>query len=196
MRHQRRSRKLNRTASERKALLRGLVTALLQRQRITTTIAKAKEARRLAEKVITIGKDGDLAGQRRLFSILLDRTLVKELVSEIAPRFKGRNGGYTRIIRLSQHRKGDNAEMVILELVEQKVIEPPRKEKKEKKVQPKEPKPEAARKEGAPQEEPRPHREEPPAHPRKEEKKHHVEKPKKGFFHGLQKFLRPPKTTS
>jgi len=133
MRHKKRSRRLDRTKSERKALLRSLVSALLTKQRITTTLPKAKEARRLAENVITLGKRGDLSSRRNLFSILLNRTLTKEIVDDIAPRFKTRQGGYTRIIRTANRRKGDNAEMVLLELTEQKVATLTKKTKKEKK---------------------------------------------------------------
>lgn len=193
MRHANRRGKLDRTTSERKALLRSLVTALLRRQKITTTLAKAKEARRLAEKMITLGKYADLASQRRIFALLLDRSLVKELVKEIAPRFKNRQGGYTRIIRLSENRRGDNAQLVILELTEQKVVAPTTKKPKKEK------KPEAvetakqAKKEEKPSKEPeapKPPKEE--KHTPKEERKHHIEKPKKsGFFQGIQRFLKP-----
>jgi len=186
MRHQKRSRRLSRTTSERKALLKSLVTAILKRQRITTTLAKAKEARRLTDKVITLGKRGDLASIRRLFMILQDRSLVTELVKEIAPRFKNRQGGYTRIIMLSGRRKGDNAPLVLLELTEQKVIAPPpKKAKKKAREEIQEAKPEKA-----------PEKEAPPKsedkHPPKEDKRHHIEKPKKGgFFQGIQRFLKP-----
>lgn len=194
MRHQKRSRKLNRTTAERKALLRSLVIALLKRQRITTTLAKAKEAKRLADKIITLGKYADLASQRRAFSFLLDRSLIKELVTEIAPRFKNRQGGYTRLIRLPRRRKGDNAELVLLELTEQKVIAPPtKKPKKEKRQEVKERRPEVPSEKETPKEKPA-KSEEPPKyekHPPKEERKPPVEKGKKGFFQGLKRFLRP-----
>jgi large subunit ribosomal protein L17 len=196
MRHSNRKGKLDRSTAERKALLRSLVIALLKRQKITTTMAKAKAARRLAEKVITLGKYGDIASQRRVFALLLDRSLVKELVREIAPRFKNRQGGYTRIIQLSERRKGDNAPLVILELTEQKVIAP--KAKKAKKEKKPEAVPEAekpAKKEEKPAKEPeapKPPKEEKEKRPPKEDKKHHLEKPKKGgFFQNIQKFLKP-----
>ncbi len=193
MRHANRRGKLDRTTSERKALLRSLVTALLRRQRITTTLAKAREARRHAEKIITLGKYTDVASQRQIFALLLDRTLVKELVKEIAPRFKNRQGGYTRIIRLSEHRKGDNAQLVILELTEQKVVAPttkrPKKEKKPE-VAAETPKQAKEEKPAKDQEPPKPPKEE--KHPPKEDKRHHIEKPKKGgFFQGIQRFLKP-----
>jgi len=193
MRHANRRGKLDRTTAERKALLRSLVTALLKHQRITTTLAKAKEARRLAEKIITLGKYADVASQRRVFALLLDRSLVKELVKEIAPRFKNRQGGYTRIIRLSEHRKGDNAQLVILELTEQKVVAPTtKKPKKEKKPEAATETPKTAKEEklSKDQEPPKPPKEE--KHPPKEDKRHHIEKPKKGgFFQGIQRFLKP-----
>ncbi|NQU73380.1 MAG: 50S ribosomal protein L17 [Candidatus Omnitrophica bacterium] len=210
MRHKKRRRRLNRNASERKALMKSLVSALLTRQRITTTLAKAKEARRLAENVITLGKRGDLSSQRNLFSILLDRSLIKEIVSEIAPRFKTRQGGYTRIIRTANRRKGDNAEMVLLELTEQKVVTPTtKKAKKEKKEAPAAEKPqkplkaEKTLKEELPKEAPA-QKPEPPKpikkekyspkkekYPPKEEKRPPAEKSKKGFFQGLKRFLKP-----
>lgn len=193
MRHARRKGKLDRTTGERKSLFRSLVLGLMKGQRITTTVAKAKEARRLAEKVITLGKKADIPSRRRLLSILLDRSLVKEIVNEIAPRFKNRQGGYTRIIRLSKYRKGDNAELVLLELTEQKVSAPPSKKAKKGK------KPEEIKKETQPKEEaPKPPKEEkhPPykeeRHPPKKEEFHPPpEKTKKGFFQNLKKFLRP-----
>lgn len=194
MRHANRRGKLDRTTAERKALLRSLVTALLKRQRITTTLAKAKEARRHADKIITLGKHADVASQRRIFALLLDRSLVKELVREIAPRFKNRQGGYTRIIHLSGRRKGDNAPLVILELTEQKVVAPTtKKPKKEKKPEAAPEAPKTGKKEEKSvkeQEAPKLPKEE--KHPPKEDKKHHFDKPKKGgFFQGIQRFLKP-----
>ena len=194
MRHRKRRGKLNRTTSERKALLRALVIALLKRQRITTTITKAKEARRLAEKIITLGKKAGLANIRRAAAILRDRTLIKELFSEIAPRFKSRQGGYTRIIRLSERRKGDNAPLAILELTELKAAAPAaKKAKKEKAQEPQEQKPEKTpplkQEAPAPKEDKRPAREE--KHPPREEIKPYFDKGKKGFFGGLKRFLKP-----
>ena len=196
MRHANRRGKLDRSTAERKALLRSLVIALLKNQRITTTLAKAKEARRLAEKMITLGKRADVPSQRRIFALLLDRSLVKELVREIAPRFKNRQGGYTRIMHLSQHRKGDNAPLVILELTEQKVVAPTtKKPKKEKKPEAVPETPKEAKKAEQPAtgtEAPKPPKEETQKHPPKEDKKHHFDKPKKGgFFQGIQRFLKP-----
>jgi large subunit ribosomal protein L17 len=205
MRHQKRKRKLNRTSAERRALLRSLVRALLEKERIRTTLAKAKEARRLAEKIITLGKRADLASQRRAFSVLLDRTLVKKLMGEIAPRFKNRQGGYTRIIRLSEHRKGDNAPLVLLELTEQKIVEVSSKKVKkaktkeiikEEKTVKEEVKIDKTIEKELPKEKPA-KTEEPPKYikeqkrPHREEKRPSAEKDKKGFFQGLKRFLKP-----
>ena len=117
MRHLNAGRKLNRSASHRRALFRNLVTALLERERIKTTDAKAKETRRLAERMITLGKEGTLAARRRALTFVQSRAVVKKLFDDIAPRFKERNGGYTRIIKLGT-RKGDGAEMAIIEFVD------------------------------------------------------------------------------
>jgi large subunit ribosomal protein L17 len=116
MRHLSAGRKLNRSASHRRALFRNLVTALLERERIKTTDAKAKETRRLTERMITLGKDGSLAARRRALTFVQSRAVVKKLFDEIAPRFKERAGGYTRIIKLGI-RHGDAAPVSIIELV-------------------------------------------------------------------------------
>jgi large subunit ribosomal protein L17 len=117
MRHKIAGNRLSRNASLRKATLRDLAKATLVDQRICTTRAKAKEARRLVEKLITLGKKDTLAARRRAFAILCDHSIVSSLFKETAPRFKSRAGGYTRIIPFN-NRLGDNAEMVFLELVE------------------------------------------------------------------------------
>lgn len=116
MRHLNAGRKLNRSASHRRALFRNLVTALLERERIKTTDAKAKETRRLAERMITLGKEGTLAARRRALTFVQSRAVVKKLFDDIAPRFKERNGGYTRIIKIGI-RHGDAAPVSVLELV-------------------------------------------------------------------------------
>jgi len=115
MRHLNAGRKLNRSASHRRALFRNLVTALFERESIRTTDAKAKEARRLAERMITLGKDGSLAARRRALSFIQSRKVVARLFAEIAPRFKDRNGGYTRIIKVGI-RHGDAAPVSVLQL--------------------------------------------------------------------------------
>ena len=110
-------RKLGREASHRKAMLRNLVTNLLREGRITTTEMRAKEARRVAEKMITLGKRGDLHARRQALAFIYDEDVVKKLFDEIAPNYDDRQGGYTRILKLGP-RRGDNAEEVYLELVE------------------------------------------------------------------------------
>ena len=116
MRHLNAGRKLNRSASHRRALFRNLVTALLERERIKTTDAKAKETRRLTERMITLGKEGTLAARRRALMFVQSRTVVKKLFDDIAPRFKDRAGGYTRIIKIGI-RHGDAAPVSVIELV-------------------------------------------------------------------------------
>ena len=109
-------RKLGRPTAHRKAMLRNQVTDLLREGRITTTITRAKETRRMAEKMITLGKRGDLHARRQVLAYVFDETVVTKLFEEIAPKYEDRNGGYTRILKLGQ-RRGDTAEMVFLELV-------------------------------------------------------------------------------
>ena len=109
-------RKLGRTSAHRKAMLRNLVTDLLREGRITTTDTRAKEARRQAEKMITLAKRGDLHARRQVLAYVYDETVVSKLFDEIAPKYAERQGGYTRILKLGP-RQGDNAEMVFLELV-------------------------------------------------------------------------------
>jgi large subunit ribosomal protein L17 len=118
MRHNISGRKLNRSASHRKMLHRNLVTALFLHERIQTTVPKAKEARSLAEKLITFAKRGDLHARRQAARKVNDPSVLKKLFDEIAPRYAERAGGYTRILRLSGVRKGDAAELAILELVD------------------------------------------------------------------------------
>ena len=115
MRHLKAGRKLNRSASHRRALFRNMVTALLERERIRTTDAKAKEVRRLTERMITLGKRGTLAARRRALAFVRSRAVVKRLFEEIAPRFKDRAGGYTRTIKIGP-RHGDAAPLSVLAL--------------------------------------------------------------------------------
>lgn len=117
MRHKRKVKHFSRKSGPRKALLRGLVVALVENGRIKTTVEKAKEVRRHIEKAITLGKKGDLASRRLLLSRYPNTEAVKGIVDEIAPRFATRNGGYTRIIRVGR-RAGDSAEMAFLEFVD------------------------------------------------------------------------------
>lgn len=116
MRHRLSGRKLNRPTGHRNALLRNLVKDLFSYESIKTTEAKAKEARRSAERMITLGKDGGLHARRQALRFLNDKALVTAVFEEIAPRFAGRNGGYTRILKLGP-RGGDGAAMVRLELL-------------------------------------------------------------------------------
>jgi len=117
MRHMVDGRKLGRKSSHRKALYKNLVISLVEHGRIKTTTPKAKEARRLAERVITFAKRGDLHARRHVASILNHPTTVQKLFDELGPRYKDRPGGYTRVMKLSAPRRGDNAEMSLLELV-------------------------------------------------------------------------------
>jgi len=114
MRHLNRGRKLNRTSAHRKALFRNLVLALIRSGRIRTTDAKAKELRRFADRMVTLGKRGDLASRRLAFSFMQWRDAVKKLFDEIAPRFKERAGGYTRVVKYG-FRRGDAANLSIVE---------------------------------------------------------------------------------
>ena len=109
-------RKLGRSSAHRKAMLRNLVTDLLREGRITTTDTRDKEARRQAEKMITLAKRGDLHARRQVLAYVYDESVVTKLFEEIAPKYEDRQGGYTRILKLGP-RKGDNAELVFLELV-------------------------------------------------------------------------------
>ena len=108
--------KLGRDSAHRKTMLRNLVTDLLREGRITTTEDRAKEARRQAEKMITLAKRGDLHARRQVLSYVYDETVVTKLFDEIAPKYEDRQGGYTRILKLGP-RRGDNAEQVFVELV-------------------------------------------------------------------------------
>ena len=109
-------RKLGRDSSARKAFLRGIVTSLFQHERIETTEAKAKELRKVADKMLTLAKRGDLHARRQVMAYMMDEDVVKKLFDEVAPKYKDRQGGYTRIIKAGV-RQGDAAPMVIIELV-------------------------------------------------------------------------------
>ena len=109
-------RKLGRPTDHRIAMLRNLVTSLLRNGKIETTETRAKEVRRMAEKMITLAKRGDLHARRQVLAYVYDETVVKNLFDEVAPKYAERNGGYTRMLKLGP-RRGDAAEMVILELV-------------------------------------------------------------------------------
>ena len=116
MRHLKKGRKLNRSPSHRLAMLRNMATSLLRHDRITTTDAKAKELRRWADWLITLGKDGSLHARRRALSFVQDKAVVARLFSELGPRFQDRNGGYTRIVKIGR-RRGDAAPLSVIELI-------------------------------------------------------------------------------
>ena len=109
-------RKLGRPTDHRLAMLRNLVTSLLREGRIETTLTRAKETRRMAERMITLGKRGDLLSRRLALAYIYDEDVVTKLFNEIAPKYADRNGGYTRIIKVGP-RRGDAAEKAIIELV-------------------------------------------------------------------------------
>ena len=117
MRHRVHGRKLGRTSSHRKALFRNQLTALFTHERIITTVAKAKELRPIAERMVTLARTGTLAARRRVAAMISDKGIAKRLFDEIAPRFADRPGGYTRIMRLGR-RRGDNAELAIIEFID------------------------------------------------------------------------------
>lgn len=132
MRHRIKGKKLNRTASHRAALMNALAASVLKHKRIKTTEAKAKEARKHIEAIITKARKNDLHSKRQVMSALKDKEIVKELFSEIVPKIGDRNGGYTRVIKLG-NRIGDAAGMAILELVDYNdVINAKAEEQKEK----------------------------------------------------------------
>ena len=155
MRHAMRHRKLGRTSSHREALFRNQLQSLVEKEKIVTTLPKAKELRPIAEKVITRGKHGTLHDRRWVLRWVLKRDLVKKVFDEIAPRFTARPGGYLRIVKLGP-RLGDGAEMAVLELVERSeaaAAEPVKESQAPKAKAPKTPKPKKEAKEGAKAEE-------------------------------------------
>ena len=181
MRHKKSKVKLNRTSAHRRALAKNLVRDLLIHESIRTTLPKAKMARRLAEKVITLAKEDNLKGKRAIYSILQNHSLTSRVCSEIAPRFKNRPGGYTRIVALG-NREGDGAQIVLLSLVELKAktqVEPKAKQKaKKKEIKEKE----------------KPHKEKEIKEAKKKEikkekKSAEEKKEKKGFLSNLRKYL-------
>ena len=120
MRHNKSGRRLGRKTSHREAMFRNMVTSLLDHGKITTTDSKAKEIRVVAERMITLGKRGDLHSMRLAASVIREKTVVSKLFSTIAPRYKERLGGYTRIIKLGI-RQGDAAPISLIELVEEEI---------------------------------------------------------------------------
>jgi large subunit ribosomal protein L17 len=122
MRHGHGLRKLNRTSSHRLAMLRNMTVSLLKHETIVTTVPKAKELRRVAEPIITLGKAPSLANRRLAFARLRDRDMVTKVFDELGPRYKTRNGGYISILKYG-FRKGDNAPMALVRLMDQPEVE-------------------------------------------------------------------------
>lgn len=156
MRHRVSGRLFGRTANQRKALLRGLIASLFEHQRIETTLVKAKETKKLAERIITLGIKGDLHSKRVALSHVPSRSSISKLFNDIAPRFSGRNGGYLRLVQ-TRNRVNDAAPMAVLEFVDYEDLRKAReakeakkegkKEAKETKKEPKETKKPEAKKE-------------------------------------------------
>ncbi|MGA1932338.1 50S ribosomal protein L17 [Arcobacter sp. YIC-464] len=116
MRHKHGYRKLNRTSSHRKALLKNLAIALIEREKIETTVPKAKELRRYIERLVTTARNADFNTHRAVFAALQDKEATKKLINEIAPKYEGRNGGYTSIIK-TRIRRGDATQMAFISFV-------------------------------------------------------------------------------
>ena len=117
MKHNIKNKKLNKSSSHRKAMFMNMSNALIKHEQITTTLAKAKELRRFVEKIVTLGKKGDLMSRRKAVSILQDQKMSKKVFDVLAERYKARAGGYTRIIKLG-NRYGDNAPTAVIEFVD------------------------------------------------------------------------------
>ena len=117
MKHNIKNKKLNKTASHRKAMFMNMSNALIKHEQITTTLAKAKELRRFVEKIVTLGKKGDLISRRKTISTLQDNKMTRKVFDILADRYKDRSGGYTRIIKLG-NRFGDNAPTAVIEFVD------------------------------------------------------------------------------
>lgn len=120
MRHGNRGRKLNRTHEHRKAMFANMVASLIEHEQIVTTLPKAKDLRPIVEKMITLGKRGDLHARRQAISQVRDETVIKELFDTLAPRYADRNGGYTRVLKAG-FRRGDNAPLAVIEFVDRDV---------------------------------------------------------------------------
>ena len=117
MKHNIKNKKLNKTTSHRKAMFMNMSNALIKHEQITTTLAKAKELRRFVEKIVTLGKKGDLLSRKKAISILQDQKMSKKVFDVLSERYKSRSGGYTRIIKLG-NRFGDNAPTAVIEFVD------------------------------------------------------------------------------
>lgn len=164
MRHASRSQRLSLPSEHRAAVLHNLARSVLVHGQIRTTYARAKEAQRLIDRLVTLGKEGSVHARRRAFRILQDRTLVKQLFGEIAPTFVDVSGGYTRVVRLLALRRGDGAQLAVLALSRLPALQPARPDGRKPPAPPTAP------------ERPQPH------------KAKQAEKPK-GFFEGLRSLL-------
>ncbi len=133
MRHGVSGRKLNMSTSHRVAMFRNMVTSLLSQERIYTTVPRAKEMRRWAEWMITLGKNGDLHSRRRALAIIREKKVVYKVFDELAERYRDRRGGYTRIVKVG-FRRGDASPMCMLELVSEGASRAPKKAKKPRKT--------------------------------------------------------------
>ncbi len=127
MRHNKAGRKLGRNSAHRNAMMRNMVTSLIANEKITTTDTRAKELRKVADRMITLGKRGDLHARRLALQVIRDRKVVAKLFDQVGPRYKDRPGGYTRIYKLG-NRPGDNAPLSQIELVEEEFMPRPRKQ--------------------------------------------------------------------
>jgi len=127
MRHNNTGRSLGRNSSHRAAMMRNMVTSLIEHENITTTVTRAKELRKLAEKMISLGKRGDLHARRQAMQVIRDGKVVGKLFEMIGPRYENRPGGYTRILKTG-NRLGDNAPVCIIELVEEEFTPRPKKQ--------------------------------------------------------------------
>ena len=136
MRHGKGLRNLSRTHSHRRALLRNMATSFIKHERFETTVPKAKELRPVVERLITLGKNDNLAARRQAYSYLMDKAVVHKLFADVGPRCASRNGGYTRIVR-TRVRPGDAAELAIIELVDKAAAKSASKEAPAKKAAPK-----------------------------------------------------------
>jgi large subunit ribosomal protein L17 len=125
MRHRKAGKKLGRTSSHRAAMARNIVVALIEHERIVTTLPKAKNVKPLMEKLVTMSKDASMHSRRRVFAQVRSKSATTKLFSVLGPRFQARKGGYCRILKLSKNRLGDNGERAILEFVERTPKEEP-----------------------------------------------------------------------
>jgi len=209
MRHRRKRSKLGKPQDQRKALIRSLLTALVNEEKIQTTYHRAKEVSRWADKLVTLSKRGDIHSRRLAYRWLQNRELVKKLFDDIAPRFKEINGGYTRVVK-TNNRKGDNALMAVIEFtkVKEEIIEEKKKQRllrrEKRKRQLEEEKPpeveevkveeiKEEKKKARKKVEPAVKKEEIEKEPKEEEKEEQKKEKSKGFLSGLKDFMKRKK---